>query len=70
MSLNQVLRYVGFAIGSALDRHRAGGGDAGRAAADPTSGGYTVIAVVGLVTCLVMAVITWLLPSRSATPAS
>lgn len=67
MSLNQVLRYSGFSIGSAttaavLEAATPAG------AADPMSGGYTVIAVIGLVTCLVMAVVTWLLPSR--TPSS
>jgi predicted MFS family arabinose efflux permease len=66
MSLNQVLRYVGFAIGSALTatvleaatRHGA---------ATPSSGGYTVIAVIGLVTCGLMLLVTALLPGRDAT---
>ena len=69
MSLNQVLRYSGFSIGSAttatvLEATTPAG------AADPTSTGYTVIAVIGLVTCLVMAVVTWLMPSRDAAPST
>jgi Na+/melibiose symporter-like transporter len=68
MSLNQVLRYVGFAIGSAttatvLEAATPAG------ASQPTSGGYTLIAGIGLVTCLVMAAVTTLLPPRAA-PAS
>jgi MFS family permease len=64
MSLNQVLRYTGFSLGSAttatvLEATTPSG------AAEPTSTGYTVIAVIGLATCLVMAVVTWLLPSRT-----
>jgi MFS family permease len=64
MSLNQVLRYAGFSLGSAttatvLEATTPSGG------AEPTSTGYTVIAVIGLATCLVMAVVTWLLPSRT-----
>jgi MFS family permease len=63
MSLNQVLRYVGFSIGSAttatvLEAATPSG------ATQPAGGGYTVIAVIGLVTCLVMAAVTVLLPTR------
>ena len=69
MSLNQVLRYSGFSIGSAttatvLEAATPSG------AAVPTSGGYTVLAVIGLVTCLVMAVVTWLMPSRTPAPSA
>lgn len=69
MSLNQVLRYSGFSIGSAttatvLEAATPAG------AAHATSSGYTVIAVVGLVTCLVMAVVTSVMPSRAAAPSS
>ena len=64
MSLNQVLRYVGFAVGSAttatvLEAATPAG------AAQPAGGGYTVIAAIGLATCLVMAAVTWLLPERA-----
>jgi MFS family permease len=68
MSLNQVLRYVGFAVGSAL------GGSLLEAAtpdgaALPTSGGYTAIALVGCGACLVMAVFTAFAPASTPAPA-
>jgi MFS family permease len=64
MSLNQVLRYVGFSLGSAttatvLEAATPAG------STQPAGGGYTVIAGIGLAACLVMAVITWLLPARA-----
>jgi MFS family permease len=69
MSLNQVLRYSGFSLGSATTATvLAQATPAG--ATEPTSGGYTVIAVIGLATCLVMAVLTWVLPSRTQAPSS
>jgi MFS family permease len=63
MSLNQVLRYIGFAIGSALSATllEAATPDG---AAQPTSGGYTAIALVGCGACLAMAVLTAFLPAR------
>jgi predicted MFS family arabinose efflux permease len=64
MSLNQVLRYVGFAIGSALTATvLAAATPAG--ASSPGSSGYGTIAVVGLVVCLLTATATWLLPGRA-----
>jgi MFS family permease len=69
MSLNQVLRYVGFALGSALTATLlaattpAGTGVPGRA-------GYTAIALVGLAVCLITAVLTWLVrPPADDVPA-
>lgn len=66
MSVNQVLRYIGFAIGSALSAALL------EAATPPgafaSSGGYTTIAFVGAGTCVLMAVLTAFAPaSRSAT---
>jgi MFS family permease len=63
MSLNQVLRYVGFAMGSALTATVLAGATAEGAPA-PSGSGYTAIAVLGLVVCLLTAVVTWLLPPR------
>jgi MFS family permease len=63
MSLNQVLRYAGFAVGSATTATvLAAATPSG--ATQPSATGYTVIAVIGLVTCVVMALVTGLLPSR------
>jgi MFS family permease len=64
MSLNQVMRYIGFAVGSALSATvleaatPAGG-------AFPDSGGYTAIAMIGVVSCLALAVLTAVLPARA-----
>lgn len=65
MSLNQVLRYVGFALGSALTATLLGA--ATPAGADvPGRSGYTAIGLVGLTVCLVAAGVTWLVrrPAR------
>jgi predicted MFS family arabinose efflux permease len=64
MSLNQVLRYAGFAAGSAttgtvLAAATPSGGHA-------PAGAYTVIALIGLAACLLMALLTWLMPERTA----
>jgi len=67
MSLNQVLRYTGFAIGSALTATvlTAATPDGGAA---PGAGGYTTLAVLGVVVCLATAVVTWLAdPGRRST---
>jgi sugar phosphate permease len=69
MSLNQVLRYSGFSLGSATTATVLAA-TTPSGAADPTSTGYTVIAAIGLATCVVMAVVTWLLPARTTAPAS
>jgi MFS family permease len=67
MSLNQVLRYVGFAVGSALSATvLAAATPAG--ASSPSSGGYGTIAWIGLVVCLTTAAVTWLIPRRPAVP--
>ncbi|MGY1829382.1 MFS transporter [Geodermatophilus sp. SYSU D01180] len=56
-SLNQVLRYVGFALGSALTATLLG--------AAPDTGGYAAIAVLGLAVCATTAVVSWLAPGRA-----
>ena len=63
MSLNQVLRYVGFSLGSAatatvLEAATPAGSSV------PAAGGYTVIAAIGCGAALLMALLTWLLPTR------
>jgi MFS family permease len=63
-SLNQVLRYVGFALGSAVAATVLAAATA-RGAAEPGPGGYATIAVVGTAVCLVTAVVAWLLPLRA-----
>jgi MFS family permease len=65
LALNQVLRTVGYSIGSALaatilTAHTAS------TAEFPANGGYTVGAVVAIALCLLTAVISWALPSRGA----
>jgi predicted MFS family arabinose efflux permease len=69
MSLNQVLRYVGFAVGSALTATVLAGATAGPGAA-PSGSGYTTLAVIGTAVCAVTAVVAGLAgrqrPSRPA----
>ncbi|MGY1687763.1 MFS transporter [Geodermatophilus sp. SYSU D00867] len=57
MSLNQVLRYVGFALGSAVTATLLG--------AAPAPGGYAAIAVLGLAVCATTAVVSWLALGRA-----
>jgi hypothetical protein len=64
MSLNQVLRYAGFAVGSATTATALAAATP-RGAAFATSSGYTTIAVVGCAACLLMALLTWVLPGRA-----
>ena len=63
--MNQVIRQVGFSIGSALGaailtQHTI--------APDPlpTNAGYTVSALIGIGLCLLTAVLSFLLPGRQA----
>jgi MFS family permease len=63
MSLNQVLRYIGFSIGSAttatvLEAATPAG------SAVPVASGYTLIAAIGCGASVLMALLTWFLPSR------
>jgi MFS family permease len=66
MSLNQVLRYIGFALGSTLTAAILSAATPLRATA-PGSSGYATIAVVGLAVCLLTAVLTWALPRERPT---
>jgi MFS family permease len=63
MSLHQVLRYVGFAVGSALTATVLAASTA--PGAHPAAVGYEVIAVIGFAVCLTTAAVTWLIPRRS-----
>jgi MFS family permease len=63
MSLNQVLRYVGFAVGSALTATVLAAATPATASS-PGSSGYGTIAVIGLVVCLTTAAATWFIPGR------
>lgn len=67
MSLNQVLRYIGFALGSTLTATMLSAATPLHSTA-PGSSGYATIAVVGLVVCLLTAVVTWVLPREPAAP--
>lgn len=62
-SLNQVLRYVGFALGSALTATVLAGATPEGGAA-PAPGGYSTIAAIGLGSCLAAAAVTWLVTGR------
>jgi predicted MFS family arabinose efflux permease len=63
MGFYQVVRYVGFSLGSALtaailDSHST------RSTGQPTLAGYTMVGWVGAVICIVAAVLAWVLPAR------
>ena len=62
MSLNQVLRYIGFAVGSALTATVLAA-SAAPGTATPSARGYGVVAVIGLTVCLTTAVLTWVIPA-------
>ena len=64
MSLNQVLRYIGFAVGSALSATVLEASTA-RGEAFPGSGGYAAIGVIGAGACVALAVLTAVLPGRT-----
>ena len=65
LGVNQVLRQIGFSIGSALGATIL---TAHTVAPDtlPTSAGYTESALVGVVLCLTAAVVSFVLPSRQS----
>jgi MFS family permease len=64
MGFYQVVRYVGFSMGSALTASilaaRATGHD------QPTLGGYTTVLWVSAAICVVAAALAWFLPARSS----
>jgi MFS family permease len=68
MSLNQVLRYIGFSVGSALSATLLEAATPDGASL-PASSGYGAIALVGCGACVVMAVLTAFAPAPSAAPA-
>ena len=63
MSLNQVLRYIGFALGSALSATVLEVAT-DRGADLPGSGGYAAIGLIGVGACVALAVLTATLPGR------
>ncbi len=63
MSLNQVLRYIGFALGSALSATVLEAVTPAGAAFPPSSG-YTAIGLTGAAACLALGLLTALLPTR------
>jgi MFS family permease len=66
MSLNQVLRYMGFAVGSALSATVLEAATS-RGAEYPGTGGYTAIGLIGAGACVALAVLTAVLPGRTPT---
>jgi MFS family permease len=67
MSFNQVLRYVGYATGSALSATLL---EAATPLGErlPRADGYTTVAIAGALVCAAMAIITWVLPGPSDRP--
>jgi MFS family permease len=65
MSLNQVFRYTGFAVGSALTATVLAASTA-RGAMSPASSGYGTISWIGVAVCGATAVLTWVIPARPA----
>lgn len=63
MSLNQVLRYIGFALGSALSATVLEAVTPAGATFPPSSG-YTAIGLIGAAACLALGLLTALLPTR------
>ena len=67
MGLNQVMRYIGFAIGSAasatvLEAATAPGADS------PGTGGYQAIGLIGVGACIALTLLTVSLRTRTASP--
>ncbi len=67
MSLNQVLRYVGFAVGSALTATVLAAATPSGGAA-PAGSGYTTIAGIGAAVCVTTAVVAWPALGRHPSP--
>jgi MFS family permease len=67
MGFYQVVRYIGFSLGSALTAsilasHTRSGQHL------PSEGGYTLVFWIGVVICLGAAILAWVLPARAARP--
>ena len=69
MSLNQALRYIGFAIGSALSATVLEAATS-PGAEQPGTGGYEAIGLVGFGACVALAALTVVLPGRMPTPSA
>jgi MFS family permease len=63
MGFYQVVRYVGFSLGSALAAAILASHTTG-STGQPTLSGYTMVAWVAAVICVVAAVLAWVLPAR------
>lgn len=63
MGFYQVVRYVGFALGSALTASILVGHNSS-ATGQPTLGGYTMVFWVAAAVCVAAAVLAWILPAR------
>jgi MFS family permease len=63
MGFYQVVRYVGFSLGSALAAAILASHST-RSTGQPTLDGYTMVASVAAVICIVAAVLAWVLPAR------
>ncbi|MGF7236055.1 MAG: MFS transporter [Frankia sp.] len=65
MGFYQVVRYIGFSLGSGLTASvLAGRTPAGRPL--PTEGGYTLVMWIATVVCVAAAAVAWFLPARGA----
>jgi MFS family permease len=67
MGFYQVVRYIGFSLGSALTASiLASHTHSGQPL--PTGGGYTLVFWVGVVICVAAATLAWVLPGRTGPP--
>ena len=66
LGVNQVIRQIGFSIGSALGAAILTGHTVAPSPL-PTDAGYSVSALIGLALCLLTAVLSFVLPRRAAT---
>jgi predicted MFS family arabinose efflux permease len=63
MGFYQVVRYIGFSLGSALTASVLAAHDSGNGL--PTVGGYTQVLWISTAICVVAAALAWFLPARS-----
>jgi MFS family permease len=69
MGFYQVVRYVGFSLGSALAAAILAAHNSA-STNQPTVGGYTMVLWVAVAICLIAAALAWVLPARSARSAA
>lgn len=67
MGFYQVVRYVGFSLGSALAAAILAAHNS-VSTGEPTVGGYTMVLWVAVAICMVAAVLAWVLPARTPSP--